>query len=92
MKRILCKFSEYLIAPQNALSKGVIGEYETLDNVHCRAFLHTVWNNESGEFDDELEDICQAYYGCSFSLIKSIWISRLGKISNFWHLVKLEKI
>lgn len=91
MNKIQCKYSDFILGPQNAFAPGIIGEYETVDNVRCRSFLHTVWNNEDGRFNEELDDICQAYYGCSFSFIRSIWFSRLGKVSDFWHLVKLEK-
>lgn len=87
--KIQSKFVERLLVPDNGICRG---EVETADGVMCRTEFQTTWNNAGGYFDDELEDVCQREYSCSFQAIKSIWISRLGHLSDYWHLVKLIKI
>ena len=87
--RIKAKFAEKLLAPENGISRG---EVETLDGVRCQAEFQTTWDNANGFFDEELEGVCQREYGCSFQTIKSIWISRIGVLSDYWHLVKLIKL
>lgn len=87
--KIRAKFAEKLLVPANGIE---FGEVETSDGIKCRTEFQATWNNADGMFDDELENICQREYGCSFQAIKSIWISRLTKVSDYWHLVKLIKI
>ena len=87
--RIKAKFAEKLLVPANGITSG---EVETADGIMCRAEFQTTWNNADGLFDDELEGVCQREYGCSFQTIKSIWISRIGILSDYWHLVKLIKL
>lgn len=89
MKRISCKYSEYLFAPSNAVSGE---DVETSDGFKCRLSYISTWNNEDGEYDDVFENLCQKYFMCSFHTIRSIWISRLGFVSGFWNLVKMEKV
>lgn len=89
VRRIKAKFAEKLLAPDNGIRRG---EVETSDGIRCRVEFQTTWNNADGMFDDELECVCQREYKCSFQTIKSIWISRIGILSDYWHLVKLIKI
>lgn len=89
MTRINAKFAEYLLVPANGIA---FGEVETTDGIMCRTEFQATWNNADGSFDDELDGICQREYKCSFQSIRSIWIGRLGYVSDFWHLVKLIKI
>lgn len=89
MTRINAKFAEYLLAPANGIQNE---ELETMDGIRCRPEFQATWNNAGGSYDDELEGVCQKYYGCTFQSIRSIWIGRLGYVSDFWHLVKLIKI
>lgn len=87
--KIKAKFAEKLLAPENGI---VFGEVETADGIMCRTEFQATWNNADGLFDDELDGICQREYKCSFQSIKSIWIGRLGYVSDYWHLVRLIKI
>ena len=91
MRKIQCKYSEYLVLPQNALTAGC-DEYETLDGVRCRLEFIMSCRNERDAYRDELDDICQKHFGCSFSAIRSIWFDRVGATSDYWHLVKLIKL
>lgn len=90
MERIHCKYAEYLLVPNSELPKGCV--FETVDGVKCRAEYLMACNNEDGEFDGSLNDLCQEHYGCGFDTIKSIWISRLGYIDGYWQFVKLVMV
>lgn len=87
--KISAKFAEKLLVPANGIE---FGEVETFDGIKCRTEFLATWNNADGMFDEELEGVCQREYGCSFRAIKSIWIGRLGRLSDYWHLVKLIKL
>ena len=87
--KISAKFAENLLVPANGIQ---FGEVETSDGIKCRTEFLATWNNADGMFDEELDGICQREYGCSFQTIKSIWIGRIGVLSDYWHLVKLIKI
>ena len=87
--KINCKFAEYVLAPVNAISSENV---ETLDGVKCKAIFQTTWNNSDERYNDELEDVCQSRFGCSFQSIRSLWISRLGYVGDYWHLIKLIQI
>ena len=89
MKRLNCKFVDRLIVPANAISTG---RCVTNDGVECNVSYICTWKNSDGKYDAELEEACQRYHGCSFSFIKSVWISRLGSVSDYWHLAKLINI
>lgn len=89
MYRINCKYTELLLAPANAIGGNLV---ETEDGVKCRLVFQSTMNNVDGAFDGRLDEICNEQYGCPFQTIKSIWISRLGSLSEYWHLVKMVKI
>lgn len=88
--KIQCKFAEWMLAPSNAIQQAET--YETMDGVTCRLKYISTWNNSGGDYDEELEDVCQSKFGCPFSTIRSIWISRLGRVDVYWHLVKMIKV
>lgn len=90
MQKIQSKYTEYLLAPANAIGSDDV--VVTTDGVKCKLVYQSTWNNEGGRFDDRLEDVCQTYYGCPFQTIRSIWISRVGILSEYWHLIKMEKV
>ena len=93
MQDILCKYNEYILAPANAFRSGIIrDEFETLDGIRCRSEIDTVWNNENGQYDEELNIVCHKHYGCPFSAIRSLWFGRLGTVDKYWHLVKMVKV
>lgn len=93
MKKIPSKFCEHLLAPVNAFPPGPItGEFETTDGIKCLIVMEAGYNNSDGRFDEEFDRICQEYFGCPFSTIRSIWFSRLGSCDKYWHLIKMVKI
>ena len=79
-----------MLAPANAIIDAET--YETTDGITCRLKYISTWNNSDGSYDGELEDVCQHRFGCPFSTIRSIWISRLGRVDVYWHLVKMIKL
>ena len=89
MKQILCKFAPKILAPRNAFD-GFSEEYQTLDGKVCTLEFLSGWKNTDGDMDDDLDCCCQHVLGCSFDTIRSIWISRLGHVDEFWFLVELN--
>lgn len=89
MQKIQSKYTERLVMPSNAVSEDMV---ETWDGVKCRLKYISTMNNERGDYNDLLDDFCQELYECPFSSIRSIWIARLGSVSDFWNLVEMEKI
>ena len=49
-------------------------------------------DNRGGAYTADLEKTCQEYFGLPFSYVRSCWIFRLGKVSDYWHWVRLTKI
>lgn len=95
--RIQAKFAEYVFCPANAIEyefynrdSCVIPEFITNDGTTHRPTFISTWNNLDRVYEDEFEDICQKYYDEPFVTIRSIWIGRLDRIDDFWHLIKLE--
>lgn len=89
MKKIKSKYSEYLLAPANAITET---DVETVDGAICRLRFLATWNNEYDRYEEQLNDVCRRYYNCEFRAIKSIWFDRLGMLSEYWHFVKMERI
>ena len=89
MQKIQSKYTERLVMPSNAASEDIL---ETTDGVKCRLKYISTMNNENGNYDELLDDLCREMYDCPFSSIRSIWIARLGSVSDFWNLVEMEKI
>lgn len=96
--RIDAKPAEYIFCPANAIENEfyhrdpyIIPALVTSEgNTHKARFIGT-WNNSGGVYEEEFESICRKYYGMSFVSIRSLWIGRLGKLDNYWHLIKLDE-
>ena len=91
MIRIHSKYTPFLLLPANTIPSVMISECETDDGVKCLIEFQATWNNKEGEYDEELDSICEKYYECPFSSIRSIWFGRLGRVDDYWHLIKLKK-
>lgn len=93
------KYSAEVLFPSNAVDaafwaheEGVIPRFLTSDGVLCEPkFIRTI-NNGGGRYDGELEDLCRLHFGVSFVYLRSVWVSRLGALDNYWHLITLTKI
>lgn len=91
MQRIDCRFSDKIMIPSN----GIIASEptaSTADGVKVKVKFCGTWNNENGRYDDELDDVCLRLWGVPFLTMRSIWISRLGSVSNYWHYIQLVKL
>lgn len=89
MKQIQSKFVPKLILPRNAFEE--FGEeYQTTDGKVVTMDFLTCWKNTDNQMEDDLDNCCQNVLGCPFSLIRSLWIGRLGYVDEFWYLVKLD--
>ena len=97
--RIQAKSSEFVFCPANAIehefylrNQNIIPELVSSDGIVHRCTFVGTWNNAGGIYEDEFENICQSRYGMPFVSIRSMWIGRIGRIDDYWHLIKLEKI
>ena len=89
MQKIQSKYTEMLVIPSNAAKDDIV---ETTDGVKCRLKYISTMKNDDGAYNDYLDDLCDTLYKCPFATIRSIWIARLGSVSDYWSLVKMEKI
>lgn len=97
--RIQAKFAPDIFFPSNALEERFWERsgyenvrFTTLDDKNCIPQFISTTNNRDGEYDSNFDDFCQRMFGLPFVNIKSMWISRLGKVDYYWHWVKLIKI
>lgn len=96
--KIQSKFVEHVLFPSNAVDKsffdGTVKDatFETTDGFRVRAEFLNAIKNSDGENDVCLDDICLTMFSMPFNFIRSMWISRLGMVDEFWYLVKLNKV
>jgi len=91
MNSIKAKYAEWVLVPKEGLSGIESGDYRTLDGKVCHADLISIWDNRDGRFDDQLDHVCQKYWGLSFSYVKSIWAERCWEIEGYWYLLNLKE-
>ena len=92
------KFAEWVFCPADAIdgrfyhrAPNTDIRFRTTDGVIANPCFEGTWNNTDGMYDEEFERICQDKYGRPFMNIRSIWVSRLGKVDDYWHLIRLER-
>lgn len=97
--RIESKFADVVLLPANAIEQafyasgeGTSATFITLDDQICSARWISTWRNSDGRYDELLDTICQERWKVPFVTIRSLWLSRIGKLDDFWHLIKLTKI
>ena len=97
--KISCKFSDMVLAPGNAVESRFYSRdpkadylFVTTDGVVCRPEYQCTRNNADGRFDDVLDDFCKRTFDIGFSSLRSMWISRLGSLDNYWDIIKLYKV
>ena len=49
------------------------------------------WENSDRRYDGELDRICKELFNAPFESLRSMWISRLGTVSDYWHLIEFKK-
>lgn len=97
--RIEAKYNETVFCPVNALedrffrTPGGDGDVTlvTLDGVECSVEFITAWNNSDGRYDAEFDELCRKRFGVPFQSVRSVWVARLSKISDYWYLLKLTR-
>ena len=94
---IQAKSSEWILCPANAIARefytrapNIEPELVTNDGVIHKCQFVSTWNNRDGVYEDEFECVCQRLYNMSFESIRSMWIGRLGRLDDYWHLIKLD--
>lgn len=99
MYRINCKFADEVLVPANAIAgefylrpPAEVPELLTADGAPTMAEFIRTLNNKDGMFDAELEQYCQDRFGMTFDYFRKIWYSRLGRVDDYWHFIKLKKI
>lgn len=70
--------------PRTQVYELVTGELVTFD-------YRGTTNNTEGRYDDSLDRRCIRFHGVPFSVLQSAWYNRLGKLSGWWHTVKIIK-
>ena len=90
MRTIQCKYNEKVLVPDNGIAGT--GQYMTLDGQTVLVRLVGCWNNTGGYYEEELDALCQKEWGISFQALRSIWIGRLGRVGNYWHVIEMTKI
>lgn len=95
MIKARCKFAERALVPANALTDNdTPAEWsmcQTEDGEVCLVRYLGAWNNERGVYDDELDRICQHFWGVPFSRVRSKMIARLGDVSDLWFLLEFRR-
>ena len=94
---INAKSAEYILCPANAIADAFYKRnpdnpyrLKTVDGAEHIATFVCTWCNRDCTYDEELEATCQKYYGMTFEGIRSMWIGRLGRVDDYWHLIKLS--
>ena len=92
--RLAANYAEYVLCPDRAI--GEPGDVDLIavlnDGTRAKVTFVTTWNNEGDYWLEELNRVCMERYQYPFGSIKEIWERRLGRLGNYWHLIKLEKI
>lgn len=49
-------------------------------------------DNYNDRYIDELEEHSKNIHGISFDMLQQAWIRRIGRITDIWHIVYINKI
>lgn len=90
MQVLQCKYNDFILIPSNGIDRQA-SRFKTADGVAVSVKYVSTWNNKDGQYDGDLDFICKKKYGTPFSTIRSIWIGRLGRVDDYWHLIELKK-
>lgn len=99
--RIQTKFAPEVLVPSNAIDNTYWGRpyrsfvemrFETLDGVIVRPEFTATWNLKEDSREDFMDEFCMSKWSIPFCNLSSVWTSRLGKLDNYWHYIKLTRI
>ena len=51
-----------------------------------------IYNNDSGQCADDLENISQELYNMPFSVVEKQWKLRVGELNGVWHKVRMVRV
>lgn len=94
MTQILLKYRKETLIPDEIV-KGVKPrdkQYTLITGETVTIEYRRTCDNRGGAYTADLEKTCQEYFGLPFSYVRSCWIFRLGKVSDYWHWVMLTKV
>jgi hypothetical protein len=97
--RINTKFAEEVFVPANSIEDAFYGRTPredivlvTKDGYEVKPTFLRTSNNKTGLFDEDFDKYCQEHFGMTFEYCRKIWFGRLGRVDDYWHFIKLEKI
>ena len=94
MTQIPLKYRKETLIPDE-IGKGVKPrdkQYTLITGETVTIEYRRTCDNRGGAYTADLEKTCQEYFGLPFSYVRSCWIFRLGKVSDYWHWVRLTKV
>lgn len=101
------KFQERALLPQECIDRNWLNiwcrtledkalkdraTFVTSDGNYVRIKLIASCNNSKGDEVEWLQGICSEIYDMKFETLQSHWFARLGDLSGYWHLIKMELI
>lgn len=93
--RIVLKYSEYAIIPDEVVygveRKDQSYRYELMTGETVTFEFVMSCNNSKGQCGNFMNRHCMDLYGLPFDKVERVWESRLGRLSGYWHKVKIKK-
>ena len=97
--KIYCIYSEFVLCPDNAIEYRFYKRnpydsfiFETTDDIFVDPEFIATWKILEGDSTSHFNCLTKTLWNRSFEQIRSLWISRLGSIGDYWHFIKLKKI
>lgn len=95
--KIFCNFADEALVPHEAFERKFFERctpftdqsFITNDGVKCNVEFIGTWAMVK---DGELDHTCESRWGCKFSAVRSMWIDRLMRVGDTWHLIRMTRI
>lgn len=94
MKELPLKYAEETIIPDDIV-KGIKPrdeQYKLRSGEVVTIEYRRTYCNTNGGYTADLDEDCQKLFGMSFERFRSYWVARIGRVSDYWHWVKLHNI
>lgn len=96
---IYCLFREWVLVPDNAIENAFYKRhpndaylFKTADGVVVRPEFVATYNHAGGMNESSLDRTAKGIWNMSLEQVKSVWLSRLTQLGDYWHLIRLEKV
>lgn len=89
------KYSEYAIIPGDIVLKFKVNSkerYELITGEVVTIIFIAGYDNFRGTQKEILNELCIELYGIKFENFERVWYNRLGKLSGFWHKVRMVNV